>query len=160
MDDKITIDCQTLRPCPFCGEAPEVSDRASNDTATGHVWFIVCMCGGYSAHAHQHGDTQESATTAWNRRAALAAQPAPVAVPTGKLQIEEICRWFDVPPVLAHHSNVTAWGSGVEQDAARYQMLRRGQHWSVINGIGDELRAEALDTAIDAAMIAAARDKP
>jgi Lar family restriction alleviation protein len=83
MDDKITIDCQTLRPCPFCGEAPEVSDRASNDTATGHVWFIVCMCGGYSAHAHQHGDTQESATTAWNRRAALAAQPAPAAVPPG-----------------------------------------------------------------------------
>lgn len=28
---------------------------------------------------------------------------------------EEICRWFDVPPVLIHHSNVTTWGSGVEQ---------------------------------------------
>jgi HK97 family phage portal protein len=27
--------------------------------------------------------------------------------------IEEICRWFNVPPVLIHHSNVTAWGSGV-----------------------------------------------
>ena len=29
--------------------------------------------------------------------------------------VEEICRWFDVPPVLAHHSNVTTWGTGVEQ---------------------------------------------
>lgn len=29
--------------------------------------------------------------------------------------VEEICRWFDVPPVLVHHANVTAWGSGVEQ---------------------------------------------
>lgn len=29
--------------------------------------------------------------------------------------IEEICRWFDVPPVLVHHSNVTTWGSGIEQ---------------------------------------------
>lgn len=29
--------------------------------------------------------------------------------------IEEICRWFDVPPVLVHHSNVTTWGTGVEQ---------------------------------------------
>lgn len=29
--------------------------------------------------------------------------------------VEEICRWFDVPPVLAHHSNVTTWGSGIEQ---------------------------------------------
>jgi HK97 family phage portal protein len=34
---------------------------------------------------------------------------------TRKFSVEEICRWFDVPPVLVHHSNVTAWGSGVEQ---------------------------------------------
>lgn len=27
--------------------------------------------------------------------------------------VEEICRWFDVPPVLVHHSNVTAWGTGI-----------------------------------------------
>lgn len=31
-----------------------------------------------------------------------------------KFGVEEICRWFDVPPVLAHHSNVTTWGSGIE----------------------------------------------
>ena len=36
-------------------------------------------------------------------------------------------------------------------DAARYRMLRRGQHLSVINGVGDTLRAEELDAAIDAA---------
>ena len=35
------------------------------------------------------------------------------------------------------------------EDAAR--CIRRGQHWSVIDSIGNELRAEALDTAIDAA---------
>lgn len=34
---------------------------------------------------------------------------------TRRFQVEEICRWFDVPPVLAHHSNVTTWGSGIEQ---------------------------------------------
>ena len=34
---------------------------------------------------------------------------------TRKYSIEEICRWFDVPPVLAHHANVTTWGSGIEQ---------------------------------------------
>ena len=34
---------------------------------------------------------------------------------TRKFHVEEICRWFDVPPVLVHHSNVTTWGSGVEQ---------------------------------------------
>ena len=34
---------------------------------------------------------------------------------TRKFEVEEICRWFDVPPVLVHHSNVTTWGSGIEQ---------------------------------------------
>jgi len=34
---------------------------------------------------------------------------------TRKFGIEQLCRWFDVPPVLVHHSNVTTWGSGVEQ---------------------------------------------
>lgn len=34
---------------------------------------------------------------------------------TRKFTIEEICRWFDVPPVLVHHNNVTTWGSGIEQ---------------------------------------------
>ncbi|AOJ07626.1 hypothetical protein [Burkholderia mayonis] len=38
-----------------------------------------------------------------------------------------------------------------EQDAQRYRCLRRGQLWSVLNGIGDALRADELDAAIDAA---------
>lgn len=32
---------------------------------------------------------------------------------TRKFSVEEICRWFDVPPVLVHHANVTAWGTGI-----------------------------------------------
>lgn len=40
---------------------------------------------------------------------------------------------------------------GDAKDAARYRLLRRGQHLSVINGTGDTLRADELDTAIDAA---------
>ena len=36
-------------------------------------------------------------------------------------------------------------------DAERYQALRRGQKWSVVDGIGNTLRAEELDAAIDAA---------
>lgn len=36
-------------------------------------------------------------------------------------------------------------------DAERYRKVRRGQHWSVIDGIGNTLRAEALDAAVDAA---------
>ena len=38
------------------------------------------------------------------------------------------------------------------KDAERYRLLRRGQRWSVIDGIGDTLRAEVLDAAIDTAL--------
>lgn len=34
---------------------------------------------------------------------------------TRQFGVEEICRWFGVPPVLVGHSNTTAWGSGIEQ---------------------------------------------
>ena len=52
---------------------------------------------------------------------------------------------------LAAHAHAQAADS-VQEDAARYRLLRRGQHWSVIDGIGDDLlRAEALDAAVDAA---------
>lgn len=34
---------------------------------------------------------------------------------TRKWAVEELCRWFGVPPVLAFHSNVTTWGSGVAE---------------------------------------------
>lgn len=39
-------------------------------------------------------------------------------------------------------------------DAERYRLLRRGQRWSVIDGIGDTLRGDELDAAIDAARAA------
>jgi len=34
---------------------------------------------------------------------------------TRQYGVEEVCRWFGVPPVLVHHANVTTWGSGIEQ---------------------------------------------
>lgn len=34
---------------------------------------------------------------------------------TREFEISEICRWFDVPPVLLHHlTSTTSWGTGVE----------------------------------------------
>lgn len=38
------------------------------------------------------------------------------------------------------------------KDAARYRQLRRGQRFSIVNGIGDVLRAEELDIAVDTAI--------
>lgn len=40
--------------------------------------------------------------------------------------------------------------AALRKDAERYRKLRRGQHWSVVNGIGDVLRADQLDAAVDA----------
>ena len=40
------------------------------------------------------------------------------------------------------------------RDAQRYREVRRGQHWSITDGIGDVLRAEILDAAVDAALAA------
>jgi HK97 family phage portal protein len=33
---------------------------------------------------------------------------------TRQFGVEECCRWFGVPPVLVGHTNVTAWGSGID----------------------------------------------
>jgi Lar family restriction alleviation protein len=58
-----------LLPCPFCGGTPTEAERADLHTSTGHIYFIACMCGGYSATAHQFGETRAEAIAAWNRRA-------------------------------------------------------------------------------------------
>ena len=42
----------------------------------------------------------------------------------------------------------------LQEDSARYRLLRRGQHWSVIDGMGYTLRAEQIDAAIDSALLA------
>lgn len=34
---------------------------------------------------------------------------------TRRFSVEELCRWFGVPPVLVGHSNVTTWGTGVSE---------------------------------------------
>lgn len=38
----------------------------------------------------------------------------------------------------------------LRKNAERYHKIRRGQHWSVIDGLGDTLRANTLDAAVDA----------
>jgi len=73
---------------------------------------------------------------------------------------------FDTLEKLAKatHSEVTRLADALAQrdaeiarlraDAARYRIVRRGQKWSVIDGIGNTLRAEELDAAADAAIAA------
>lgn len=42
----------------------------------------------------------------------------------------------------------------LRKDAERYAVVRRGQHWSVIDGIGDPLTGDRLDAGIDAVIAA------
>lgn len=64
---------------------------------------------------------------------------------------------------IARHMNDAApFAEVAEVDAresARYRLLRRGQHWSVIDGKGDVLRGDELDATIDARLAAQAAAK-
>ena len=49
---------------------------------------------------------------------ALSMKPQDVELlASRRYSVEDICRWFDVPPILIHHAaeGVTAWGTGIEQ---------------------------------------------
>ena len=76
-----------LKPCPFCGERPQLTVRPDNADATTYFAAVVCYCDSYSACAHKMATAPEAdeaeaaARAAWNRRAALSAPP-PV-VPAG-----------------------------------------------------------------------------
>lgn len=57
-----------------------------------------------------------------------------------RIMANEICK-LATPPSAAQPE---------PSDAERYRLVRRGQHWSVIDGIGNVLRGDDLDAAIDA----------
>lgn len=49
--------------------------------------------------------------------------------------------------------------NALRADAERYRLLRRGQHWSVIDWKGDVLRGDELDATIDTRLAAQAAAK-
>lgn len=63
---------------------------------------------------------------------------------TRQFGVEELCRWYDVPPVLVYHSNVTTWGSGVEQIIEGWHKLSIRP---VIVGLEQSLRKQVLTPA-------------
>lgn len=78
------------------------------------------------------------------------AQRWPVSQdPLTQLQVAAIISDRDTP--TGEQSSVVE-----PQDEDRYQLLRRGQHWSVIDGVGDVLRGDDLDAAIDSILAARA----
>lgn len=69
---------------------------------------------------------------------------------TRKYTFEEICSWYDVPPILVHHSSdgQTMWGSGVEQIILGWLKLGLGP---VLKTIEKEIQRQ-LFTAEEQAM--------
>jgi HK97 family phage portal protein len=47
---------------------------------------------------------------------------------TRQFEIEDICRWFGVPPVMIGHNNMTSWGTGIEQLVLGFQTLTLRPH--------------------------------
>lgn len=83
----------------------------------------------------------------------------PIRQHASENDVEKMLRLCAEDPMWAAHSEVSKSLlvraadelAALRKDAERYRKLRRGQHWSVVNGAGDELRAERLDAAVDAA---------
>ena len=76
--------------------------------------------------------------------------PNPLGVDTRSIPVGAMCH-----EAAAEVERLAAQAAPTERDAkdaARYRLLRRGQKWSTVDGIGTVLRAETLDAAIDAAM--------
>jgi hypothetical protein len=71
------------------------------------------------------------------------------------MTLEERCKLAtDCLPVAEYRTRLEDLHAellALRKDAERYRKLRRGQRWSVIDGIGNTLRGEALDASVDAA---------
>ena len=67
MTDKITIERETLLPCPFCGDDGDKGRQEVTQMTEGYNKFVRITCRACGAMCPEEN---------WNRRAALAAQPA------------------------------------------------------------------------------------
>ena len=96
------------------------------------------------------GDARDARDAALHKaatRGVIALAHASEAHPVYRRDYEELSEAID-----QYRASVFVGDAPEARDAARYRLLRRGQHWSVVDGIGDTLRADALDAAIDAVM--------
>lgn len=90
--------------------------------------------------------------------AALATQPAASAEPVNRQAIADHFAFLEGVVNEHNYRRIVDVACALAvrkaddvRDAERYRLLRRGQKWSVIDGTGDTLRADALDAAIDVA---------
>ncbi len=107
---KITIERETLEPCPFCGAEAEILTIPEDHPDAGAMFVQCCdsRCVTSSALLYPlMDDVRALLVERWNRRAALAAQPA------------------DAQPVAWRHSN-----TGQLYDAEEDVPLADGDEWA------------------------------
>lgn len=117
--------------------------RITEVVGDGEEYEVECI-----SHPHENSAPQSPT--------AKAAESVPAQPPPPECETEAEKRAFAFGWFKAQEADRAARdpANSVLEDAARYRLVRRGQHWSVIDGIGNDLRAEALDAAIDAARAA------
>ena len=127
------------------GEAPAQPDQPIA-CSYGDNGYACCEGGPCQADVHNDKLAEQQAPAT-----AQAEESVPAPAPPPECETEAEKRAFAFGWFKALESERRKADS-VQEDAARYRLLRRGQHWSVIDAIGNDLlRAEALDAAVDAA---------
>ena len=79
MTDKITIERETLLPCPFCGDDGDKGRQEVTQMIEGRNKFARITCRACGAMCPEEN---------WNRRAALAGQPAEPVEPVAKIILD------------------------------------------------------------------------
>lgn len=126
---------QASRTAPPAPSAESCHCTACRPLTIDDMRFVICPdCGNKRCpHARNHRNACTGSNEPGQVGSAEATAPQPDSGRVAELEAE--C-------------------ARLRKDAERYQLLRRGQHWSAIDGIGNTLRADDLDKAIDAALAA------
>lgn len=116
-------------------------------------WEEACrLADAVSACAEDDGYWKHQLKVLSRIKSLLSAAPVAPAYAAAKDAETPRCKCCGYLVTESEHRGCLRSGSEMAKDAERYRMVRRGQHWSVIDGIGNDLCAEVLDSAIDAAM--------
>lgn len=149
-------------------DIPEVREALDKFAADAHDENMLAMVSAIMGHASTQGRAaglEEERAIPEEVKKALDRMCKPLhdsvlsgATAAADAYCMEVIRNY-IMRALSAPSSDAGKDDALELDAKRYQLLRRGQKWSVIDGIGNTLRGEEMDAAIDAAIAAQGEGK-